>query len=73
VTASQDRKRLGEEYWREPLNLVRSVFDLEVRRKPQAFAAVAVISLRCMDIECRLVIDSMLRGAAVVADDDVEQ
>ena len=57
VTASQDRKRLGDECWRKPLNLVRGVFDLEVRRKPQAFAAVAVISLRCMDIECSLVID----------------
>jgi hypothetical protein len=31
--------------------LVGVVFDLEVRRKPQAFAAVAVISLGLMDIE----------------------
>jgi hypothetical protein len=30
---------------------VRVVFDLEGRRKPQAFAAVAVISLGFMDIE----------------------
>jgi hypothetical protein len=57
MTASQHRKRLGDEFWRKPLNLDRGVFDLEVRRKPQAFAAVAVINLRCMDIECSLVID----------------
>ena len=30
---------------------VRVVFDLEVRRKPQAFAADAVISLGSMGIE----------------------
>ena len=35
--------RLGDEFWSEPLNLVRGVFDLEVRRKPQVYAAVAVI------------------------------
>jgi hypothetical protein len=31
---------------------MRVVFDLEVRREPQAFAAVAVIQAGIMDIEC---------------------
>jgi hypothetical protein len=35
--------------------LVRGVFDKEVRRKPQAFAAVAVILMGDMDIESHLV------------------
>ena len=73
MTASQYRKRLGDEFWRKPLNLDRGVFDLEVRRKPQAFAAVAVISLRCMDIECCLVIDSIHSGSAVAACNGGEQ
>jgi hypothetical protein len=51
LTDSLDRKRLGEEIWSNPLNLVRGAFDLEVRRKPQAFAAVAVIEGGIMDIE----------------------
>jgi hypothetical protein len=32
--------------------LARGVFDLGVRRKPQAFAAVAVMQAGIMDIEC---------------------
>jgi hypothetical protein len=40
-TVRQDRKRLGDEFWNEPLS--QGVFDLQVRRKPQALAAVAVI------------------------------
>ena len=44
VTVSLHRKRLGDEFWSKPLNLVRGVFDKEVRRKPLTFAADAVIS-----------------------------
>ena len=33
------------------LNLARGVFDKEVRRKPQALAAVAVILIEDMGIE----------------------
>ena len=55
MTVSLHRKRLGDEFWSKPLNLVRGVFDKEVRRKPQAFAAVAVILIGNMDIESRLV------------------
>jgi hypothetical protein len=35
---------------------VRGVFDLGVRRKPQAFAAVAVIQAGIMAIECYFLI-----------------
>ena len=55
MTVSLHRKRLGDEFWSKPLNLVQGVFDKEVRRKPQAFAAVAVILIGNMDIESRLV------------------
>jgi hypothetical protein len=51
LTDSLDRKRLGEEIWSNALHLVRGVFDKEVRRKPQVFAAVAVIEVGIMDIE----------------------
>ena len=51
ITVSQDRKRLGDEFWSKPLNLVRGVFDLEVRRERQVFAAVALIEVGIMDIE----------------------
>jgi len=51
ITVRQDRKRLVDEFWSEPLNLVRGVFDLQVRRKRQALAAVAVILMGIMDIE----------------------
>jgi hypothetical protein len=51
LTDSLDRKRLGEEIWSNPLNLVRGVFDKAVRRKPQVFVAVAVIEVGIMDIE----------------------
>jgi hypothetical protein len=51
VTATQHRKRIGNEFWGKPLNFVRGVFDLQVRRKRQALAAVAVILMGIMDIE----------------------
>jgi hypothetical protein len=51
MTVSLDRKRLGDEFWSKPPNLVRGVFDREVRRKLRAFAAVAVILIGNMDIE----------------------
>jgi hypothetical protein len=37
---------------------------LEVRRKPQAFAAVAVMQVGIMEIECSFVMRLMLLGAA---------
>jgi hypothetical protein len=50
------------------LELLRGVFDLGVRRKPQVFAAVAVMLVGIMDIEWCLVIGQMQFGAAMVAD-----
>ena len=43
---------------------------MEVRRKPQAFAAVAVMQVGIMEIECRFVIRLMLLGPAIVVDAD---
>jgi hypothetical protein len=43
---------------------------LEVRRKPQAFAAVAVMQVGIMEIECSFVIRLMLLGPAIVDDAD---
>jgi len=49
ITVRQDRKRLVGEFWSKPVSL--GVFDLQVRRKPVASAAVAVILAGSMDIE----------------------
>ena len=36
ITATQHRKRLGDEFRSKPLKLLRGVFDLQGRRKPPA-------------------------------------
>jgi hypothetical protein len=41
---------------------------LEVRRKPQVFAAVAVILAGIMDIECYFMVESMFLWSIIVAD-----
>jgi hypothetical protein len=42
MVARLDRKRLGKDAFRTEWNSIRGVFDKQTRRKPLAFAAVAV-------------------------------
>ena len=70
ITAIQDRKRLASTGQLLRKICLRGAFDLEVRRKPQAFAAVAVMQVGIMEIECRFVIRLMLLGPAIVVDAD---
>jgi hypothetical protein len=51
-------------------DFVRGAFDLEGRRKPQAFAAVAVIQAGIMDIECCFMVGQMILWSILVADGD---
>jgi hypothetical protein len=70
ITAIQDRKRLAPTGPLLRKICLRGAFDLEVRRKPQAFAAVAVMQVGIMEIECSFVIRLMLLGPAIVDDAD---
>jgi len=70
ITAIQHRKRLAPTGPILRKICLRGAFDLEVRRKPQAFAAVAVMQVGIMEIECSFVIRLMLLGPAIVVDAD---
>jgi hypothetical protein len=70
MTAIQDRKHLAATRQLLRKICLRGAFGLEVRRKPQAFAAVAMMQVGIMEIECRFVIRLMLLGPAIVVDAD---
>jgi hypothetical protein len=70
MTVSLHRTRLGDEFWNKPVNLVGGVFDKEVRRKAQAFAAVAAMLIGDMDIDLQFVFGWVIFEGRFFAADD---